>query len=144
MCLTIKGNRGMIHVKSVLFLHCTMWTSLDLLASPSTCASLFLVILSVPGQIGCEGGLSTHTDSAFCQFCPMPPSNSATRKLFSEQTIAHRGNERQCCGLALDVSTEASWLGNVGKLPPLWLYAHSLQCIVLPIQITASSGSGNL
>lgn len=120
MCLSMKGNKGAIHVKSALFLPCTMWTSLDLLAGPSTCALLFLVTLGVPGRTGCEGGLSTHTDSAFCQFCPVLASNSPIRKLFSEQTIAHRVNERQGCGLALEVLPEASWLGNVGKLPPLW------------------------
>lgn len=98
------------------------------------CALLFLVILRVPGWTGREGCLSICTDSAFCQFCPMLASSSAARKMSSEQTIYHRVNEKQCCGMALELSVEASWLGNVGKLPPLWPHAHisALNCTLFP------------
>lgn len=140
MCLSTKGNRGFIHMESVLLLHCTTWTSVDNLAGPSACALSFLVIFCVPGWTTCKGG---HTHSAFWHFCPMLASVSATRKLFSEQTITHSVNERQCCGLALGLSTEASWLESVGKLPPVWPFAQNLYWAVLPIHMPASLSSGN-
>lgn len=46
----MKGNEGMIHMKSALFLYCTMWTSLELLAGPST------VCLAVSGYSQCPWG----------------------------------------------------------------------------------------
>lgn len=144
MCLTIRWDKGMIHTKSVLFLHCTVWISLEVLAGHCARASLFAVVLCVAGWTGCEEGLPTHIDIAFYWFCPTLASSRATGKVYSEQTITHRVNERQPCGLARGVSVEDSWLGNVGKLPSLWTYAHSLHCVVLPVQISSSSGSGNL
>lgn len=140
VCLTMKENKGMIHMKSALFLHYIICTSLEHLAvAEHTCLGLS-ICSQCAGVCRSWRRLSTgHSDTSALWLA----SNSAARKLLFEQNIAHRENERLCCGLALEMSFEYSWLGNIEKLPLLWPYDHCQHCTALPIQIPASLGSGN-